>query len=826
MPDTPTPPADKVSSLSRPSNGDPSSLSASVRRGAVWSVLGTLLLRLANISITAVVAHILDPHDFGVFAVALTAYTIISALGQGGVASCLMRADLDIDTLAPTMVTVSLMTGVIFAGGLAIFARQIASALGSVDGTDPIRVMAVVLFLEAAFAVPWSQLTRDFKQNKLFLANAISLVPSTAALLLLAKSGDGAMAFAWSRVITTFVGGCVMVASVPKWYRPGITRSGLAVFFTFGIPLVGVGFVNYVLLNVDYALIGHLLGAVALGVYVLAFNVSSWPAGLVGGAVGNISMPAFSRVKHDPDLLKDAVTRSLRAVSLIVLPMCGLMMVLARPLVLTLYGAKWIASSEALSILSIYGAISVIGILFGNILAGLGKVKAMLAVQLLWLGALVPAMVIGVRQDGIDGAAIAHVAVIVPLVLPSWMFVLRKATGVRFTMLGRAIFPPLLVASAAALAAKVTASHFVSPLIQLLTGLVVGCLIYAVAAFPQGLALLSQEQGAKLHAFRLLRFYMTAARSVRLYQSALEHHGPQLRINRPDLVLTDSYRPEGWLVQAVSVHERTLADQERLLGPDDPHTVASRANLAYAYRQRGRLTEAIALYERTLADWRRLLGPDHPRTLRSSNYLASAYHDAGRLAEAIALYERTLADRVRLLGPDHPSTLRSSNYLAGAYHDAGRLAEAIPLYEQAHAGWLRLLGPDHPSTLRSGNYLAGAYHDTGRLAEAIPLYEQAHAGWLRLLGPDHPSTLRSSNYLACAYGEVGRLAEAIPLYKQTLARCDRVLGSDHALSRTVNRNLSVAQQLAVNRRPQPGWPDVSSAAARDLTTMWPSQGPR
>ena len=694
-----------------------------------------------------------------------------------------MRADLDIDALAPTMVTVSLMTGAIFAGALAIFARQIAAALGSVSSTDPIRVMALVLFLEAVFAVPWSQLSRDFKQNKLFWANAISLVPSTAALLLLAKSGDGAMAFAWSRVITTFVGGCVIIASVPKWYRPGIARNGLAVFFRFGVPLLGVGSANYVLLNVDYALIGHLLGAVALGVYVLAFNVSSWPAGLLGGAVGNISMPAFSRVKHDPDLLKNAVIRALRAVSLIVLPMCGLIMVLARPLVLTLYGAKWIASAEVLSILSIYGAISVVGLLFGNILAGLGKVKAMLAVQLLWLGALIPAMAIGVHKDGIVGAAVAHVAVIVPLVLPSWMFVLRRATGVRFTTLGKAIFPPLLITSAAAFAARVTASHFVNPLVQLGTGLAVGCLIYAVAAFPQGLALLSQEQSAKLQAFRLLRLYMTAARSVRLYGSALEHQGPQLRVNSPDLVSTNAYRQEGLPVQAASVHERTLADQERLLGPDHPHTVASRANLAYAYRQRGRLAEAITLYERTLADWRRLLGPDHPRTLRSTNYLASAYRDAGRLAEAIALYERTLAERRQLLGPDHPSTLRSIHYLASAYRDAGRVADAIPLYEQAHAGWLRLLGSDDPSTLRS------------------------------------------SNYLACAYGEIGRLAEAIPLYKQILARCARVLGSDHALTRTVRRNLSDAQQLAASRAPYPVWPDVSSAAARDLTTVWPSRGP-
>ena len=114
------------------------------------------------------------------------------------------------------------------------------------------------------------------------------------------------------------------------------------------------------LLNVDYAFVGHLIGAVALGVYVLAFNVASWPGLLLGNVINNVSMPAFSRVKHDPDLLKNAMASALRAVSLILMPICGLMMALARPLVLTLYGAKWAASAEVLSILSLYGAISIL----------------------------------------------------------------------------------------------------------------------------------------------------------------------------------------------------------------------------------------------------------------------------------------------------------------------------------------------------------------------------------------------------------------------------------------------------------------------------------
>jgi tetratricopeptide (TPR) repeat protein len=123
--------------------------------------------------------------------------------------------------------------------------------------------------------------------------------------------------------------------------------------------------------------------------------------------------------------------------------------------------------------------------------------------------------------------------------------------------------------------------------------------------------------------------------------------------------------------EAIALHERTLADRERLLGTDHPDTLRARNNLAAAYRvtgipggqgaqvggHSGQVTaEAIALLERALADCERLLGDSHPNTLASRNNLAAAYREAGRTAEAITLLERALADCERLLGTEHPTT--------------------------------------------------------------------------------------------------------------------------------------------------------------------------
>lgn len=793
-------------------------------------VASNVLLRLANVLITAVVARILSPGDFGVFAVALTAYAIISSLGELGISACLIRADLDIDSLAPTVTAVSVLSGAVFAGAMAALASPIATGLGAPAAVAPIRVLALAVLLLGVFAVPTAQMAREFKQDKIFLANAIAFVPATVLLIVLAKAGSGAMAFAWSMVARQLAVGCVLLIVAPRHYWPGLTRKALAVIFSFGLPLAVANFVNYSLLNVDYAFVGHLLGPVALGVYMLAFTVASWPSGLLGGVINSVSMPAFSRVKHDLALLRDAMAASVRAVALIVMPMCAMMIALANPLVLTLYGQKWQNVAKVLPALALYSAFFMLCLLFANMLTGLGRSRSLLVLQLIWIGTLVPAMLIGVHKDRIMGAAYAHVAVIVPIVLPSYLLAIKRVTGVRLTALGRAVMPAVIGSSLAALAARGAASQFSTPAAQLAAGLAAGGLVYLLCAGRQGITIFGRGRAAE----RVLGLYSGAARLIGLPadnrarhsarqvrrrgvaalndtgplgQGALADQGRQLIAERvEDLAFGANvgyaYRTMDWLAQTVALHERTVADRERRLGADHSHTLAARTNLAHAYRQAGSLAKAIPVYERTLADMQRLLGADHPRTHRCSNYLAAAYREAGRLADAIPLYEQTLDGRRRLLGADHPSALRSSTYLARAYLDAGRVAEAIPLLEHTVDSRRRSLGANDPSTLRSSTYLARAYLDAGRAAAAIPLYEQAVSSRRRQLGTDHPGTLRSSIDLARAYLDAGRPAEAIPLCEQTLAHCSQVLGNDHALTHAAGAILGDTQ--SADRRHEAG----------------------
>ena len=142
------------------------------------------------------------------------------------------------------------------------------------------------------------------------------------------------------------------------------------------------------------------------------------------------------------------------------------------------------------------------------------------------------------------------------------------------------------------------------------------------------------------------------------------------------------YSTELGAPQAAVALSDAVTHLSKILGPDHPHTLASRNNLAYAYRAAGRLDDAIPLYEQVLADSARVLGDNHPGTLASRNNLAYAYRAAGRLDDAIPLYEQVRADTTRVLGDDHPHTLIFRNNLANAYKAAGRPDDAKALFDQ------------------------------------------------------------------------------------------------------------------------------------------------
>ena len=98
-----------------------------------------------------------------------------------------------------------------------------------------------------------------------------------------------------------------MVVS-PYFVLPGWNGAHARQLVRYGLPLAGASLFTVGVVNVDSAIVGATLGPAMLGLYQLAFNISSWPVTTIAQAVQRVSFAGFSRVADARQGMEDAFT--------------------------------------------------------------------------------------------------------------------------------------------------------------------------------------------------------------------------------------------------------------------------------------------------------------------------------------------------------------------------------------------------------------------------------------------------------------------------------------------------------------------------------------
>ena len=380
-----------------------------MRSGLRWSLFSTVLGRLVNPLTGIVLARILSPKDFGIFAVALIALNGLNSINELGVTYAVVRWPGDLKLAARTATTIAIVASVLIFIGCFLAAPFFASELHTPEATGVLRLLALGVVIDGIASVPIGLLTRGFRQDKRAIAEWAGFVVSTTLTIALALAGFGAWSLAWGRLAGNAVNCGVLYALAPDRPLPGWDRRVAGDLLRFGVPLTGSSFLVFAMLNVDNIIVGRQLGTVALGFYALAFNLSSFPWNMLSTAVRPVAVPGFARFQHDGPRLREVFLRWFHLLMSATVPICTLLGVLALPVVTVVYGAKWRPAASALVFLAALGGLRVAIDFCYDLFVATGESKILVRIQALWLVVLVPALTIGAETDGIRGVGIAHV---------------------------------------------------------------------------------------------------------------------------------------------------------------------------------------------------------------------------------------------------------------------------------------------------------------------------------------------------------------------------------------------------------------------------------
>ncbi|MEV7648991.1 oligosaccharide flippase family protein [Arthrobacter sp. NPDC089319] len=449
-------------------------LAGRIRHGVAWSTLNAIVMRIGSFLVGIVLARLLAPEQFGIFAVALTVQTVLMAMADLGLSADLIRSP-NLRERAPTVATLGLVTGAGLTLLMSVSGQGIADLMGSPAAGPVISVMSLSLLLAGLGVVPYSALLRRFEQKKLFAIGATDFVVGTVLTLAMVLSGWGVMGLVIGRMISQALTLVLQFLLSGEKIRFGFDRALAPSVLSFGLPVAGANLLSLALLNVDNVTISRMAGPMILGFYFLAFNVSNWPMSALGQVVRSVSLPAFSRVsigRSDPGF--GTMLGPVWAVGLL----GGLMLaVLSAPMILVVYGAEWLPAASVLAWLGLFGALRTVFDLAASYLLARGASGTILIIQVAWIVVLVPAMVAGTALGGIEGAGIAHLAVAIVVVLPAYALALARS-GADLRLAGRRFWPPLLAAIPAGLIAGAAVAWLPDPLIGILCGGLAGCAAY------------------------------------------------------------------------------------------------------------------------------------------------------------------------------------------------------------------------------------------------------------------------------------------------------------------------------------------------------------
>jgi len=307
----------------------------------------------------AILARLLTPADFGLFAMATPFVWIFMTFGDLGLAAALLQQrDLN-ERQASAVFFVNLSAGLACGGLFLLTSPLLGWFYGDPRVTQVAEVLSIMFVLSGFTAVQQALLRRVLLFDALLRAQIASSVISSTAAVLAALEGVGYWALAIRATVDPLIYAIVVWVSagwVPtraEW--DGTTRALLR----YGTYSIGSSLIYSLGRHANNILIGWRFGSAELGPFALANRLFLLPVQQISWPLGNVMVPTLSRLRDDPDRLKRWYLKLLRLVTFVSFPPLFSLAISADDVVYVIAGPQWGLAADILRLLGPVGALQV-----------------------------------------------------------------------------------------------------------------------------------------------------------------------------------------------------------------------------------------------------------------------------------------------------------------------------------------------------------------------------------------------------------------------------------------------------------------------------------
>ena len=413
-----------------------------VKSAIFWRSGTQILAQAISWGATLAVIRILDPHDYGLFAMTQVVLVFLNFLnGHGFVGALVQSRDVEPIRIRQAFGLLLLLNMTLALLQVFVAAPLAADYYREPDIASIMRWQALIYLATPFLILPEAMMTRELEFRKPAIINLLTALVGCTVSIVMAMLGYGVwtlvvapIAMFWSRAMML-----TWTTRLLVW--PSFDFRGSGTMFAFGMTMLASHGFWIVQSQSDIFIAGRQFNPHELGLYAEALFITQIFAAKFVPPLNEVAFPAYARMQHDPSALASSFLKAIRLIMLIACPLYLGMAISAGPFVETIMGPKWTGASPLVQILALAMPFMTLQILFAPAVNALGKPSLTMKASI--VGAiLMPITYSFTIQYGAVGLA-AGWLIAMPLLLLFTAWQARPVIGYQMRDLFTAVMPGL-----------------------------------------------------------------------------------------------------------------------------------------------------------------------------------------------------------------------------------------------------------------------------------------------------------------------------------------------------------------------------------------------
>jgi O-antigen/teichoic acid export membrane protein len=329
-------------------------------------------------------------------------------MNTAGINSALIARKDKITEAADSAFIANIVFGILSYGVAWIAAPSVAAFFKAEEITPLFRVLALSLPISGLGLVPYTMLLRGLRFRTKLIPDFTGSLSKGLVSIVLALMGYGPWSLIWGQIVGAAAN--VLLSWWLAGWRPSwkFNREVAREVVIFGGHIILVEYAGQLRNNVDYLIVGHLLGASALGIYTLAYRIPELAIRSLTNVLGGVSFPLLARIQSDKDTLRAVYFSYIRYVALFSFAVGSGIAIVSRLFTETFLPEDWQPMIIPMSYIAIALAISSVGFIPGVLYKAVGRPQILNQLSLIKIPLIIAIVWVATRW-GIVGVAIGQV---------------------------------------------------------------------------------------------------------------------------------------------------------------------------------------------------------------------------------------------------------------------------------------------------------------------------------------------------------------------------------------------------------------------------------